>query len=500
MSGITPARRQLKGVAEAVAVIVGLAVLSIAVSYVLVYIYLPAIQRAEASALRPQVSENLVLFIAEVNNTKVLTVKNVGSVTSRIEYTVVLDNTTYSKYVVDLAKSNLCNWTSRTLAPGEVTSIACSGGFIPVAVVTGNGAVFAIDERLFSLLLEKSTSIPMTTVYGGVMLKTTQNLLTYLENATILYEGAVNTSLAMKKVLEYSEPRTGLVGYLNASLVLVGNDPVSGKLNVLVVGFGTGSNLTVTPSNGTSTSISLGDTAKYRFRLKVEGFSGYLNTSIGIQACYIDNGKPCTIAVNGVADHVVVYGSSNTSGGVLGLDPYVFVGDLDGNGNVEVVFVTEDFNVGDSSVVNDYVPGNQSISVVDVSVKPLRLVFSNVPVDSGKYSMAVLSMRMFFWDNSLDDISDNDNRVIVRVGLYSNETKSFVYSTQLSYYELNRYRNVKPFSASRITKDFLIPVPKTGEVYYIAVEIVDPFYLENKRNDADIILGIEYIGILLSGE
>ncbi|MEM1541266.1 MAG: hypothetical protein QXV82_01320 [Ignisphaera sp.] len=128
----------------------------------------------------------------------------------------------------------------------------------------------------------------------------------------------------------------------------------------------------------------------------------------------------------------------------------------------------------------------------------MRIVFTGVPIDSNMYSSAILSMRMFFWDSSEDDISDNDNRVIMRVGLYDASTRLFIYSTQLSYYELNRYRNVKPFSISYIAKDFTIHIPKTGNIYYLAIEFLDPYSREVNRNDTDLIIGLEYIGIALS--
>jgi hypothetical protein len=51
---------------------------------------------------------------------------------------------------------------------------------------------------------------------------------------------------------------------------------------------------------------------------------------------------------------------------------------------------------------------------------------------------------------------------------------------------------------SWIVKDFLVFIPDTGKTYYIAVEIQDPFYMEGTINDADLIIGIEYVGLMLA--
>lgn len=489
-------RRLSRGISETVAVVIAFAILSIAMLYLLTNLLSVPVAEQKAVALPLGYSdESLVLFVASGN----LMVKNVGSVPIRIKYIVAINMSSNSKVLLDSLRSKQCslNASNTVINPGTTATITCTSGYIPLAVVTERGRVFSIDPRFYAIAIERSYGIPMTTVYGGMALTTTSGVIKFLENKTMMYSGAVNTSVNMNLYLNTSG---SVSANLNAALIFIGLNPANNKLNMLIIGSGSlGSGQQI---NVGGRSVDLSKVGMYRYRLKIENFSGTIspNLGLGIYPCYINSSKACQLTISGTADRIVLYtNSSKITGGVVGLDPYIFVGDLNGNGNADVVFATQDFSTGNSNSVNDVLTvSNQRQAYVDATVKPVRLVFKGVPIDSSRYRMAILSLRMFFWDNSADDVQDNDNRVIMRVGLYDAANKSFVYSTYLSYYELNRYRNVKPFSISYITKDFTIYVPNTGRTYYVAVEIVDPYYVEGTRNDADIILGLEYIGIALS--
>ncbi|MEL9940847.1 MAG: hypothetical protein QXH86_07525 [Ignisphaera sp.] len=491
-------RRLSRGISEAVAVVIAFAILSVAMLYLLTNLLLVPVAEQKAVELPLGYSdESLVLFVAGGN----LMVKNVGSVPVHIKYIVAINMSSNSKVLLNSLRSTQCNFnaSNAVINPGGTAAITCASGYAPLAVVTERGRVFSIDPRFYAIAIGRSYGIPMTTVYGGIMFTSSSGLLKFLglKNKTMMYSGAVNTSIKMDLYLNTSG---NINANLNAALILIGLNPANNKLNMLIIGSGSlGSGQQITVNSG---SVDLSKVAMYRYRLKIENFSGTISPNLGpgIYPCYINFSRGCQLTINGRADRIVLYtNSSKITGGIVGLDPYIFVGDLNKNGNVEVVFVTQDFSTGNSNSVNDVltVSGRRQ-TYVDATVKPVRLVFSGTPIDSSRYRMAILSLGMFFWDNSEDDVQDNDNRVIMRVGLYDAVNKSFVYSTYLSYYELNRYRNVKPFSISYITKDFMIYVPNTGRTYYVAVEIADPYNVEGARNDADIILGLEYIGIALS--
>jgi hypothetical protein len=331
----------------------------------------------------------------------------------------------------------------------------------------------------------------------------TSSLALYLSDPQILNRNSINTTIPLQLKLN----RTGeinITGDISASMVFVGRNPINNKLNVLIIGRGTsGSSLSIEGQN-----IDMGRIAAFRYRLRIENFTGTLkirgsDALPGIYPCYINTDTLCSVNINGRADRVTLYtNTSNIVNSVIGLDPYIFIGDLDNNNSTEIVFATQDFSVGDSSKINDVltISGKQYL-YLDSTVSPIRLVFSQRPIDNKLYRTAVLSLRFFYWDNSVDDISDNDNRIIMRIGIYDIESEMFAYSVYLSYYELCRYRGVKPFTYSYIAKDFVLYVPHPDEVgrktYYIALELYDPYSNSGNKNDADFIIGLEYIGIFL---
>lgn len=489
-----------KGVAEAVAAAIAFALVAIS----MLYIFLGFASLSLEKPFNPPpgyINEKLVLFQTQVVGTadSVLNVKNLGSTTSYISYVIAFNTTSLRRLVINLDKgSNICSASLRSIPPGDTAFIRCSPGLIPIAVITRNGQAFSIEPQIYAQALEKSYGIPMTTVLGGVIISSTSNLVRFIENRSLLTSRAINASTPLTLIYNSTQGDVSVSASLSALLMFIGLNPANNKYNLLIIGEGrTGSN-TITVG-GTQITLSQNN-YPYRYRIKIENFTGYISRGIGIYPCYINDNSYCQISLNGKADRVAVYASNNANAvQIIGLDPYIFVGDLNNNSNADVVFVTEDKSIGNSSIVNDATQmGTGTVRYVDCSVKPMRIVFTNSPVDGSKYSTAILSMRMFFWDNSQDDVNDNDNRVILRVGLYDPQNKSFVYSTELSYYELNRYRNVRPFSVSYISKDFTIYIPKTSSVYYIAVEVQDPYCLSGTRNDADLIVGLEYIGIALS--
>ncbi len=485
-----------RGIAEVVGVIIAFAIISLAIIFTITNIYSTIMYSQPITSISSgYFGEKLILYPIETS----LNVKNIGSVTTYVSYIVAIDMD-MDKIVIDARRNTLCNTSpSRIVLPGDIIAITCRVGYIPIAVITESGRVFSIDPQLYASIVERVNWIPMITLFGGMNITTTSELLKYLENRLLVVDGAIKTSTELTL---YRNVSGEVNAELTASLIIIGNNPVNNKLNIMIIGRGTEES----SINVAGESIDISRVGLHRYRLKIENFTGIITISgiqpqPGIYPCYIDNGRTCRVELDGQADKVLLY--TNTTSrreGIVGLDPYIFIGDLNNNGNTEMVFVTQDFSIGSKTSKNDII---SSVDLLDANVVPMRIVFSENGIDSSKYSTAILTIRMFFWDNSEDDISDNDNRVIMRVGLYDDTTKSFVYSTYLSYYELCRYRHVKPFSVSYITKDFIMYIPNTGRTYYVAIEILDPYYLDASgnlnRNDADLIIGLEYIGIVLGG-
>jgi len=423
-------------------------------------------------------------------------VKNAGSTPVALDMGVI--STGGSVVFVDISK--ICSGTI-VLQPASQTIVTCPTEIVAFIVRIGtslnNVAIIYPQQLNIQPVARYMTMKPLLT--WNVSL----NIVKYMENPNILGSRAINTSLAMQLYLNSS-------GTINANLQSVALAIITSvgtnRYNILIVGSralgGTTNSISVAGSN-----YDLSRAGFYRYRIKIINFTGSIrlgNTNVGrgIYPCYINQSTTCSLTLSGSADRVLIYtNSSRARWDVVGLEPYYSVGDLDGNGYPEYIFATQDFNVGGSSSVNDRI-SSYNVNVVDYSVAPLRIVFRDLPIDSNRYANAIVSLRLFYWDNSQDDISDNDNRVILRVGLYDPSSRSFVYSTSLSYYELCRYRSVKPFSVSYIVKDFLLYVPPSpsDKTYYVAIEVVDPYSISGNRNDADIILGIEYIGVVLGAK
>jgi hypothetical protein len=502
---LVPLKRGFKGVSEAVAMILAFAVLSLTILYAFIYV-IPQLTTPAPSLNPGLLGEKLVLYLLrDISGNYTLVVRNNGQVESVIDYLVLASPSGVAqRYILNIKSKGICSYISRTIPPGEVLRINCTGDYIPIGVVSSTGKTYTIDPQLYSLLIEQTTiGLPSLPVYYGSLVTSTSDLLKYLENPSMINQSAVRTSIALQPLDIPINPPIQVNLTTNASILFAGFswNGTNYTLNLLVIGyFNPGAYISLRDSTGQFKYVNLSKSTReyFRYRIKIEGFRG--NASfIDAHGVWDLNQYPDIyvygrLVLSGVADRVAVY-VNGTGEAVVGLDPFVFVGDLDYNGNTETVLVTEDYTYGNSTVINDRRGG---VPVVDESSKTMRLVFWNIPIDSNQYSMGVVTLRFFYWDNSQDPLLDNYNRVVLRIGLYDNETASLVYSVSVSYYELVRYRSVEIVSMSWIVKDFLVFIPDTGKTYYVAVEIQDPFYMEGTINDADLIIGIEYVGLMLA--
>lgn len=495
-------KRKLRASGEAVSIIIAVAVLFTVLGYLVYTLSLISPRPTGSSRTIEYIGEELMLFMMNQSNLGSLSlgVKNIGSTATRLTHVIVMDRDGAGRLIIDLNNTRLCEATPPIVSQGAISSVSCIPRYMPIGVITSMGKVFALDARIYSIQLETYLGVPMTVLHGGVSVKTTTELMDYIYPPTLLRSGAINTTLGFNNIYEFTN--VSVRGSFNATLVVAGLNPVNSRWNILIIGFAQGDTRSFVEIRNVSSlvqNISLSTVGPFRYRVKIENFMGSTNTSLGITPCYVNNRSTCRVVLDGTAERIVVYGSSSNSSRVEGFDPYLYVGDIDGNGNVEVIFVTQDYNTGTQSSYDDQISvGTALLRPMDANIYPLRLLFMSQPINGRQHSSVILSLRMFFWDNSEDDISNNDNRIVVRVGIYSNESGFFVYHTSLGYYELNRYRNVRPMSFPYIVKDFVINIPSVDKDYFVAIEISDPFLLEGTRNDADIIIGLEYIGMIVS--
>ena len=498
---LVPRKRGFKGVSEAVAMVLAFALVSFIILYAFVYV-IPQLTTSAPSLNPGLIGEKLVLsLLRDISGGYTLVVKNNGQVRSVIDYLVLASaSNVVQRLIVRVGSTSVCRYIGNTVSPGDILRINCTEDYIPIGVVSNIGKIYTIDPQLYLLNIGKTTiGLPAIPVYYGSLVRYTSDLLKYMEDPSMIDLNAIATSRALQRINTPGNPPIQVDSKASASIVFAGFSWSGNNytLNLLVVGYNDqGAYLSLRDSTGQYMYLDLSSMDFFRYRIKIEGFRGtavFWNQYGGWDLTKYPNmyvyGR---LILSGVADRVVVY-RNGTWASVVGLDPYLFVGDLDSNENTEIVFVTEDFTYGHSDIVNDWRGG----PVVERSIRPMRLVFWNVPIDSRNYSMGVVTLRFFWWDNSLDPLSEAENRLIMRIGLYDRETASLVYSISFNYYGLIWHRNVESWSISWIVKDVLLLIPNTGKTYYIAVEIQDPFYMDGTKKDVDIIMGIEYIGIML---
>jgi len=470
------------------------------IAFSIVIMFLLGIYYTMLSSL-PKVSEVPKIDIAEMGLYSIEVIdldnnrydlRNPGPIPISIDIGVASDDNGLKLVNID----KVCNG-SRAIQPGGNTILICSKKIVAFIARMGSSL------NLIGIIYPERYMPPVPIAINMTPLLKWNiifNFTKYLEDPDTIRSSAINTSVNM--MLYVNSSKTITADLYGVALAIVASAEQN-RYNILIVGAGAlGKPNSV---NVDGYTYNLTKAGYYRYRIKIINFTGSINIGRGVYPCYINSSGTCRITFSGTADTILIYtNSSRIERDIVGIEPFYIIGDLDGNGYPEYIFATQDFSWGDSSSVNDRIitrsgSTQSSINVVDSSIKPLRIIFRDQAVNSSRYLSAIVSLRFFYWDNSQDDVSDNDNRVILRVGLYDPISRSFVYSTSLSYYELCRYRSVSPFSASYIVKDFLLYVPSEprNKIYYVAIEIVDPYSVEVKRNDADIILGIEYVGVVL---
>lgn len=436
---------------------------------------------------------------------------NTGSSPMEVEYLVLRDVARGSIALVKADARRECSLTRTVVPPGGLSMVGCGSGITLVAVLSSEGRIYFRDPRLTAPYLIPR-AIPQKALLTPEIVSALNKYIEYIDMLKI------NSSIALIRLSIAGNPRNGVRLDVNASLVIaLKSSPSPDKWNIIVAGYGaygTRSNSNIVVGNGPQ--VNLSRVGALRFRVKIENLSiteggeisvdGNMLPSPQIRPCTVNSGKQCWVRVRGTADRVVVYVNGTSPSTNVDLEPFFITGDLDGNGYPEFFFVTQDFSVGDSTRTNDLVRltiGSKTVDAEasDASVRPIRIVFTNAPINNSRYATVIVSMRLTFWDSSTDDITDNENRIVFRVGVYDPTRSSYVYSVSLSYYELCRYRTVRPMTASYIVKDFILFVPSPIEIgnknLYVAIDVGDPYDRQGTRNDAEIIVGIEYVGLVL---
>jgi len=240
----------------------------------------------------------------------------------------------------------------------------------------------------------------------------------------------------------------------------------------------------------------------------------------GYKSSPSDPNPTLKVKLSGFASQVLIFKRiASGEGGTQATTyyPYLFIGDLDGNGVNEVVFVTEDAFYGDSSQYDDRNPLDTRVSLLDYSEVPLPLTLNlsgitgsqDGSIPGSVFSGLLLNINFIFHDNSYPDgeaqLSDNDDtRTVLRISLIQKDDSGNIISRyvvrEFDYQEICNYHKtvIKDFINdnyyTKISQQIYVPVPGTGR-YWLLIEIMDPYGI-GRTNDADFTIGFEIISII----
>jgi hypothetical protein len=219
-----------------------------------------------------------------------------------------------------------------------------------------------------------------------------------------------------------------------------------------------------------------------------------------------------TVYINGHASKVVAYQRSPAGnippGSDTSYEPYLLLGDFDGNFINELVYVTEDATYDGPGDVDDHGARRTSVELWDQSTTPLILIIPGSQASSDEYGAVQIKFSYYVHDNSWDPYQLNDNydtRDIITVALVDASTGEIVVSKTIGYQEITFLHQtvIDDFSEgnkyfTRIFTSLTLPIPNvSGKIYYAIIMIEDPYGNENGYNDADFTIGIEVIDVQL---
>lgn len=475
---------------------------------------------------------------------------NLGPSDIAIDQVIVIDQASRieAKKVFELCNSSLIP---------VYTVAACDPGYEYIAVVTLDGAVIyprTPVKRIYQLRANATYIIPII-----FSIKNPEDLRTEFDvdlrliakpytNADIRFRGIKSEKLILLPPGQESEfynarVSTGSSG-LAFGVVVIGYDPswiiektanqnsdTPPRFTVLIAGPGFTGTEKITINRREYTLSGNG------FRILINNFSGVIqikhrdsviacSSSIPNQCSGVplpaigpwyygttDSNLNLRIYLNGTASYLARFmrmASGNSPTGETSYYPYLFIGDFDGNGINDVIFVTEDAYYGGSSSINDRY-GNDDLS--DWSTTPLILRLPQVgkslgspdgSIDGKTFAGIALYINIFFHDNShpdenqLEDIDKTD--WLLRILLVDEDGNEYIVR-EYRYQEICNYHKtyITDFGKDnyfvKLSQSIYVPIPSSEGRYWVAIAFQDP-YATGPRNDADITVGVEFIGAI----
>lgn len=481
---------------------------------------------------------------------------NIGSSDAVIDQVVVVNpvNQMESRKIFELCNSSII--------PAYRT-IACDPGYEYVAAITRDGAIIHFQtpiRRAYPLKVNSTYIIPITfTIKSPEELKQEFDVDYKLvakpytrERASVGFRGVKSDKLLLLPPGQESEFFNASVstesGGLRFGAAIIGYDPswvrakaanpninIPPRFTVMISGPGFSGVEKIRIGGRTYTLSGNG------FRILINNFSGVIQIKQGDRAVACsssipnqcgniplqaigtwyygstdDSGLNLRIHLSGSASYIAKFmrmASGDSPTGETSYYPYLFIGDIDGNGVNDAILTTEDALYGstDRDRTNDRY-GNDDLS--DYSTTPLVLKLLQIgsalgspdgSIDGKRFAGVALYINIIFHDNSHpdeDQLRDVDRTDwVLRILLIDGSGAEYIVR-EYRYQEICNYHKTRVTDFGRdnyfvkISQSIYVPIPSEDR-YWIAIAFQDPYWREYRNNayinDADITVGVEFI-------
>jgi len=479
--------------------------------------------------------------LAVVNQGSSTNITNVGTAPTSIEFVALNTSNGVEMLYMPKALSNCTN-----LNPFQSCRASLSGE--PITIVTRGGVVIHPEHISVPVQVGNYTRV-YTISFQGIA--EPQKLAKIFDvNKSLIevpYPGGEYNAVISEAPLYLSQNIT------NANVYL------SGEFGVLIVGYSPAYATTIYVANASSTptynimvtsvsitgsitnSSALANSFGIGYRIELLNFSGVIElyncSTHKVIACspptsplcqeigvsrralgvwYYSHAVDLCFNISGYAQQALIFAPGNGEGNTT-YYPYIYLGDVDGDGLVDFMLVTESVGYGNASTVDD------SYGAVDMSTAsgvPLTLYinlsavtgYRNGAIPGALYSGVYLFINFWFHDDSYPDtqqLNDNpDTRTLLRIVLINASNPSDVIDIRdYAYQEVANYHQTLIHNVtegalyySKLSQLVYVPIPPKG-LWRLAIQIQDPYFEEYNSlgcvNDADFTIGIEIMGIVL---
>ncbi|GEM_PF-6887496 len=434
------------------------------------------------------------------------------------------------------------------LMPGGEMSFEVKGKVRPLSVITATGNVIKAPEIASIVVGGNYTPVAGSVIIYPINLGTIEDLTNRTDisvdpNELVpptpgnLGEGMMSVGKHYIVYKTYTNAYITTYSYFGFGNLVIGYNPTwtknrvgSPKYNILITG-------PYRPYYATGGWISINGTVYYPdtdspsgWRIKIIGFQPdtdndihvrYYSSSYGID---IDASGSDTLGLyyyanyySSVVDDAYVYLKGRAEKVVIyykvsgqdeySYEPFFFSADVDGNGNPEWVFMTEDTDFGDQNSLNDALTSSCYYSNYiydDWSVRPFFVNLTGYTINGQTVAMVLVAFRMHFHDNLGGDVDevDHSDRTLVGVYLVDSETGEIVSSREYDYQELMNLEDTYPPNTNFFVETISLIVPDTNKTYFVAFAFQDPYSdycvdpsVAQYHDDGDFTMRIEWLGM-----